>query len=223
MVPDRDGLTDQTAVRNSGQHMQFFDLFAGLPRDPADCPSIIHRHALFFVRHLYVFRAAQCKSATYRARQRLRYWRAEYTQLCDFAPARDVMPQGAPKAAGIRARRPRSKLPYPLKPQGWCPPSRFRVAPLNGSHLLTHRSIPVAARRLAGPIARLLAAHLKKNSPPGFPIKQARDVSRKIRLRGKSSIATGCGFVMAARPMHPNAIKPARRRGAYGPHRRVEP
>jgi Domain of unknown function (DUF4082) len=37
----------------------------------------------------------------------------------------------------------------------------IRVVPFNGSHLLTHRCIPVAARRLAGPIARSLAAHLK--------------------------------------------------------------
>ena len=75
IIPDRDRLTDQTTVRNSSQHMQFFDLFAGLSRDPADCPSVIHRHALFFVRHLYVFRAAQRKSMTIRARERSRYWR----------------------------------------------------------------------------------------------------------------------------------------------------
>ena len=63
-VPDPDRLTDQTTVRNSGQHMQFFYLFAGLPRDPADCPPVIHSHILFVVRHLYVFRAARCKSVT---------------------------------------------------------------------------------------------------------------------------------------------------------------
>jgi hypothetical protein len=44
--------------------------------------------------------------------------------------------------------------------------------PLNGSHLLTHRCIVVAAKRLAGPIARSRAAHLK-TSHPHFPIKQA--------------------------------------------------
>ena len=61
--------------RQSGSIFGFFDLFAGLSRDPADCPSVIHRHALFFVRHLYVFRAAQRKSMTIRARERSRYWR----------------------------------------------------------------------------------------------------------------------------------------------------
>ena len=63
-VPDPDRLTDQTTVRNSGQHVQFFDLFAGFPRDPADCPStIIHYHILFVVRHMYVFRVTARKSA----------------------------------------------------------------------------------------------------------------------------------------------------------------
>jgi hypothetical protein len=55
-----------------------------------------------------------------------------------------------------------------------CPPRliRVRVAPSNWFHLLTHRCVAVAARRLAGPIARWLPARLKP-SHPHFPIKQA--------------------------------------------------
>ena len=118
---------------------------------PWDSGISLHRHALFFVRHLYVFRVAQCKSVTIERASPCGIWRGEYTQLCAFAPrdfllaGSDVMPIGSPEAAGIRARRPRSKLPSPLEAQGRCPPSRFRVAPSNGSHLLTHRCIPVAA------------------------------------------------------------------------------
>src|SRR5690349_338335 len=85
IVPDRDRLADQTTVRNSSQHMQFFDLFAGLSRDPADCPSVIHRHALFFVRHLYVFRAAQCKSVLLERASACGIG-GECTQLCAFGP-----------------------------------------------------------------------------------------------------------------------------------------
>jgi hypothetical protein len=180
IIPDRDSLADQTTVRNSSQHMQFFDLFASLYRDPADCPSVIHRHALYFVRHLYVFRAAQCKSMAIRARERSRYWRGSAHSFAllgreGFLLMRVVIyATVSPQAAGIRARRHRSKLPYHVKPQRRCPPKwiQVRVAPSNGSHLLTHRCILVAARRLAGPIARSIAAHLK-TSHPHFPIKQA--------------------------------------------------
>ena len=172
IIPYRDRLTDQTTVRNSSQHMQFFDLFAGLSRDPADCPSVIHRHALFFVRHLYVFRAAQCKSGT------IGHVSAcdGGTRVCALGPrgfpalAGNNYATVSPQAAGIRARRPRSELPYQLKPQGRCPPRPIRVALSKGSHLLTHRCLAVAARRLAGPIARLRAAHLKQ-AHPHFPIK----------------------------------------------------
>jgi hypothetical protein len=31
IIADPDRLTDQATIRNSGQHMQFFDLFAGVP------------------------------------------------------------------------------------------------------------------------------------------------------------------------------------------------
>src|ERR1700751_618676 len=53
------------------------------------------------------------------------------------------------------------KTSLPIEAQGQCPPTSIRAAFSNGSHLLTHRCIAVAARRLAGPIACLLAAHVK--------------------------------------------------------------
>jgi hypothetical protein len=121
-VPDPNRLTDQTTVRNSSQHMQFFDLFAGLSRDPADCPSIIHCPILFVVRHLYVFRAAWSKLATIgRARSRLGHTTSasgqrgvfqlsQVVMLCDSEPisrpdAVDVNFDGGEREELFRSRR----------------------------------------------------------------------------------------------------------------------
>ena len=115
-----------------------------------------------------------------RARERPRYWRGSAHNFAllgreGFLLLRVVIyATVSPQAAGIRARRHRSKLPYQLKPQGRCPPRSIRVALSNGSHLLTHRCIAVAARRLTGPIVRSLAAHLKTSHPP-FPYKNRRE------------------------------------------------
>ena len=117
IIPDRDRLADQTTVRNSSQHMQFFDLFAGLSRDPADCPSVIHRHALFFVRHLYVFRAAQCNSATIGhvsacdgGHTSVRFWAARF-----FLLLRAVVCNSEPTSGRDTSKATPLKTPLPIE------------------------------------------------------------------------------------------------------------